>query len=153
MATKLKAQIDAFLLTLGLDGPVEDGTFAVGDAEISVREDPFGRHIVVASIVGELDEDPVRRGRQATEILQLHLGAILTCRAVVSLDPETKSRVVVAASVADGVGLNDRLRLAIEDVATLSARYQPVLADRQPQGVPIDTSYAADFGAAMIFRP
>lgn len=153
MATRLTAQINTFLATLGLDQPVEDGTFVVGGAEISIREDPFGKFIVVSSLVGELDADPYRRGRQATEILQLHLGSILTCRAVVSLDPETESSVVVAASVADGIGLNDRLRIAVEDVATLSLRYQPILNDTPAYGGSREPDYASEFGAAMILRP
>ena len=155
MATKLQAQVGEFLKSLGLGAAGDGGLLVVGDAEIVIEEDPFGRHVIVSAVAGALSADAQRRGRQVGEILRLHLGSILDFRAIVTMDPEANDRVVVATSVLEGADMRDRLRVAVEDVATLTRRYRPVLDEGGARGRAADFAEPGldDLRAAMIFRP
>lgn len=154
MQAKFKAIVDEFLSSLGLEPTAGVAQFVISDIDMTVREDAYGRHLVVEASVGALASEPGRRARQIDEILRLHLGSILDHHAVVGLAPDDRTRIVVQASVAPGLDSGERLKTAVEDVATLATRYSSVL---KPQSMPFaavaQSRPDATFDTAMIFRP
>ncbi len=154
MQAKFKATVDELLRALGLEPTSGVAEFVVGDVDLTVREDAYGRHLIVEASVGPLSSDPSRRARQIEEILQQHLAAILDYHAVVAFPPNDRSRLVVASSVAQGLDSGERLRIAVEDTATLATRYRAVLEPRPTSFAAIDQSRPGSvFDTAMIFRP
>lgn len=161
MADDFRSVVTQLWTSLGMRAPSFGADASIilniDGIDLTLRESPDGRHLLISGTAGRLSADPMRASEQVRQLLKTSLGLLQSNPACLSLaSTDAAAPVQIEAAYAFRTGRIASLKALIEDVLHRIELQAPDLASGSSATAGPQTSHRAFTAVSQedfIFRP